>query len=75
MTSIDARNQAQEIAMEAVVIRADGTRENLGTIAYWHRNPLKRWSFSARRFITTGRRGRISGIARPDGRDSQSKGF
>lgn len=26
----------------AVKILADGTRVPLGTIAYWHRNPLKR---------------------------------
>lgn len=32
--------------VQAVVIRADGTREDLGVIAYWHRNPLKRlWFF------------------------------
>lgn len=25
--------------------------ENLGTIAYWHRNPLRRWAWRARRFL------------------------
>ena len=29
--------------VQAVIIRADGSREDLGTISYWHRNPLKRW--------------------------------
>jgi hypothetical protein len=28
--------------LQAVIIRADGRREQLGTIAYWHRNPLRR---------------------------------
>lgn len=28
--------------VEAVIIRADGTREDLGVIDYWHQNPLKR---------------------------------
>lgn len=31
-----------ETEIEAVVIRKDGTRENLGTVSYWHRNPLRR---------------------------------
>jgi hypothetical protein len=29
--------------VSAIVIRADGTREDLGKIAYWHQNPVKRW--------------------------------
>jgi hypothetical protein len=33
----------KSISLEAVVIRADGTREDLGTIAYWHKNPLRRF--------------------------------
>jgi hypothetical protein len=34
--------QAQSARLQAVVIRKDGTRESLGTISYWHRNPLRR---------------------------------
>ena len=30
------------ISLEAEVIRADGSREFLGTIAYHHKNPLRR---------------------------------
>lgn len=33
---------AQEVSVSAVIIRRDGTREDLGVISYWHRNPLKR---------------------------------
>ena len=36
---------AKSITVEAVVIRADGTQEDLGTVAYWHKNPLKRLAF------------------------------
>jgi hypothetical protein len=32
-------------AIGAVKIHADGTREDLGIVAYWHKNPLKRWQF------------------------------
>ena len=31
--------------IEATIVRADGRVEKLGTIAYWHRNPLKRLWF------------------------------
>lgn len=37
--------KAKESRLRAVVIRADGTREDLGTISYYHRNPLRRWGF------------------------------
>jgi hypothetical protein len=40
--SIDARSNAREASIEAVIIRADGTREVLGVVSYWHRNPLRR---------------------------------
>lgn len=36
---------AKSISVEAVIIRANGDVEPLGTVAYWHRNPLKRLAF------------------------------
>lgn len=42
MNALAISSQVKEARIEAVVIRADGSRENLGTIAYYHRNPLKR---------------------------------
>lgn len=42
MAEQKAKSRVKQIEMQAVVIRADGTREYLGTIAYWHRNPIKR---------------------------------
>jgi hypothetical protein len=39
---MDAKAKAREASIEAVVIRGDGSREDLGTIAYWHRNPVRR---------------------------------
>jgi hypothetical protein len=38
----DARGQTDEMVLEARVIRADGTVEDLGVIAYWNRNPFRR---------------------------------
>lgn len=37
-----ATGKIKSLQMEAVVIRADGSREDLGTVAYYHRNPLRR---------------------------------
>jgi hypothetical protein len=42
MPEASAKSNVQEITIEAVVIRADGTREDLGTVSYWHKNPFKR---------------------------------
>lgn len=43
MGSIIARADIEEARIQAVVIRADGRREDLGMISYYHRNPLRRW--------------------------------
>lgn len=42
MSPVQVFTDVKEITLEAVVIRADGSREELGAIAYWHKNPLKR---------------------------------
>jgi hypothetical protein len=39
---IQGEGNLREVSIEAVVIRADGTREDLGRVSYWHRNPVKR---------------------------------
>ena len=42
---IVAKDRLAQAAIGAVVIRADGRREDLGTVAYYHRNRLKRLRF------------------------------
>jgi hypothetical protein len=37
-----ANAKPKEVAIEAVITRADGRVERLGRIAYYHRNPLRR---------------------------------
>lgn len=37
-----AFNNAKEVQLVATITRADGTVEQLGTIAYWHKSPIKR---------------------------------
>jgi hypothetical protein len=34
--------QPKRAEVSAVIIRADGSREELGIVSYWHRNPLMR---------------------------------
>lgn len=42
MTQLMTRGRAREVTVRAVITRADGSTETLGTISYWHRNPFKR---------------------------------
>ncbi len=42
MPDLGAKGRLKCAQMQATVIRADGTREELGTVAYYHRNPLRR---------------------------------
>ena len=51
MTELGAKSQIKEASIAAVVIRADGTREDLGVVSYWHVNPWKRllWRLRGKR--------------------------
>ncbi len=55
--NIRARGGAREMTISAVITRADGRVENLGVIAFHHRNPFKRLAWQLHRFIN-----RIRGI-------------
>lgn len=50
MSDVRADSNVESIEIEAVVIRANGTREDLGTIVAWHKNPLRRlvWRLTKR---------------------------
>jgi hypothetical protein len=37
-----ANSKVKQMELSARIVRADGTIEELGTIQYWHQNPLKR---------------------------------
>lgn len=51
MGSIRATGKIKQAKIEAVVTRKDGTTENLGTISYYHRNPLKRLIFKVKQAL------------------------
>lgn len=40
--NMDTEARVKRMTLEAVVIRADGSREDLGTIAYWDRRWYRR---------------------------------
>ena len=40
-----------QVSVEAKVIRADGRVEDLGVVAFWHRNPFKRLAWRIRRLL------------------------
>lgn len=40
-----------QVTVEAKVIRADGRVEDLGAVAYWHRNPIKRAAWRIKRLL------------------------
>lgn len=46
MTDLRAKSGPVEVTWEATVIRADGSREELGVVSYWNRNPLKRLAWA-----------------------------
>jgi hypothetical protein len=55
----DAKGGLREASIEAVVIRADGSRENLGVVSYYHKNPLKRAMFAVKRKLKERKHGDV----------------
>jgi hypothetical protein len=51
MSGVQAPAGAKSVEIQAVVIRADGTREDLGTVAYWNKNPLRRVWWGVKRWL------------------------
>ena len=46
-----AFSNAKQVEFQATIIRADGTREELGTISYWHKNPIKRLLWKIKQWL------------------------
>ena len=44
-----AKQKMREASIAAVVIRADGTREDLGVVSYWHKSWFKRLLWKLRK--------------------------
>lgn len=61
---MQVNGNAKELQLSARIVRADGTIVELGTIDYWHQNPIKRliwrikswlhsWSTRVRQLLQT----------------------
>jgi hypothetical protein len=55
-----ASSPVSQTTLEARIIRADGSVEELGTIAYWHKNPLRRFAWRLKQLMRGRKAGRIS---------------
>lgn len=42
MSNVTTAAPVKSVEIKAVVIRADGRIEPLGSVSYWHKNPLRR---------------------------------
>lgn len=51
MPTMHVSQDVRSASLEATIIRADGTREPLGEIAYYHRNPIRRALWHVRYFV------------------------
>ena len=48
---ITSEAKVKQMEISAIVTRADGTIEDLGTIQYWHKNPLKRLLWRIKKWL------------------------
>ena len=48
---METNSNVKQMEITAVITRADGTVENLGTIQYWHKNPLKRLIWRIKKWL------------------------
>ena len=48
---ITSEAKVKQMEISAIITRADGTIENLGTIQYWHKNPLKRFLWRIKKWL------------------------
>jgi hypothetical protein len=48
MSEMSAKTHVGEASISAVVIRADGTREDLGVVSYWNKSWARRWWWRVR---------------------------
>lgn len=51
MSTLAVSSDVIEASISAVVIRADGTREDLGVISYHHKNPLRMLLWHVRKML------------------------
>jgi hypothetical protein len=48
---LTAAANVRQATLQATIVRADGTRVSLGTIAFYHKNPLRRLMWRVGRWL------------------------
>ena len=48
---ITSEAKVKQMEISAIITKADGTIINLGTIQYWHKNPLKRLLWRIKKWL------------------------
>jgi hypothetical protein len=48
---ITSEAKVKQMEISAIITKADGTIINLGTIQYWHKNPLKRFLWRIKKWL------------------------
>jgi len=48
---IASNAKVKQMEISARIVRADGTIEDLGTIQYWHKNPIKRLLWRIKKWL------------------------
>lgn len=52
MSEMQVAQGVKSAELSIVVTRADGSVEDLGVVAYWHKNPLRRWAYRLRKALS-----------------------
>ena len=60
MSSFPATTTLNQVSVEARVIRRDGTVEDLGAVAFWHKNPLRRMAWRLGQIVRGRSPGRVT---------------
>lgn len=60
MALFAAITPVRQVSVEGRIIRKDGTVEELGQIAFWHANPLRRLAWRLKQLVRGRRPGRIT---------------
>ena len=51
MTTSIAPAGAKSATLSLVIVRSDGTTQDLGVVATWHKNPVMRFADRVKRFL------------------------
>lgn len=68
MAGMQVTSETKQAAVSIVVTRANGKVEDLGVVAYFHRNPMRRLLYALKRRL--GMRVRERDLFRPEKRES-----